>query len=134
MNTELLLEGRARLLCPWCMHYGAHDAEYSFDDELYCGICAQQMPRGQAQWVEAYTRMDPAWYEHVERELNRIVGSRSGLPPAMRESIGRAVDAYREKRTGASPLPITEAEYADWYKFACTYFAPGGEFTDNDPR
>ena len=115
------------MLCPWCMHYGPEDAEYVFDDELYCGICAQQMPRGEAQWWEAYTRMEPAWYEHVERELNRIISSRSGLPPEMREAIGGAVDAYRDKRVGVSPLPMTEDEYANWYKFACTYFAPSTE-------
>jgi len=109
------------------MHYGDDDAEYIFDAEMYCGICAQQLPRYEQDWREAYTKMDPAWYEYVERELNRIVSSRSGLPPDMREAIGRAVDAYRAKRTGASPLPIEEREYADWYKFACTYFAPGGD-------
>ncbi len=108
------------------MHYGAEDEEYAFDDELYCGICAQQMPRSQARWREAYEAMEPAWYEHVERELNHIISSRSGLPPEMREAIGKAVDAYRDKRVGVSPLPMTEAEYANWYKFACTYFAPSG--------
>src|SRR5688572_15093553 len=114
------------MLCPWCMHYGAEDAEYAFDSELYCGICAQQMPRGQDGWAAAYRDMDPSWYEHVERELNHIISSRSGLPPEMREAIGRAIDAYRDKRVGTTPLPITEDEYANWYKFACTYFAPSG--------
>jgi hypothetical protein len=111
------------------MHYGDEDAEYVFDDELYCGICAQQLPRGEEEWAEAYARMEPAWYEYVERELNRIISSRSGLPPEMREAIGAAVDAYRDKRVGADPLPIDEREYANWFKFACTYFAPGGDQT-----
>jgi hypothetical protein len=106
------------------MHYGREDEEYVFDDELYCGICAQQMPRGEAQWSEAYAQMDPAWYEHVERELNHIISSRSGLSPAMREGISAAVDAYRDKRLGKAPLSMSEAEYANWFKFACTYFAP----------
>jgi hypothetical protein len=114
------------MLCPWCMHYGAEDAEYTFDSELYCGICAQQLPRSQDDWAIAYREMDPSWYEHVERELNHIISSRSGLPPEMREAIGRAIDAYRDKRVGTTPLPITEEEYANWYKFACTYFAPSG--------
>ena len=112
------------MLCPWCMHYGPDDREYVFDGELYCGICAQQMPRGEAQWTEAYGAMEPAWYEHVERELNHIISSRSGLSPEVREAIGRAIDAYRDKRLAVDPLPMSEREYADWYKFACTYFAP----------
>jgi hypothetical protein len=107
------------------MHYGPEDAEYAFDGELFCGICAQQMPRGQAAWDQAYQQMDSAWYEHVERELNKIISSRSGLPPEMREAIGNAIDAYRDKRVGKTPLPMSEDEYANWYKFACTYFAPG---------
>jgi hypothetical protein len=114
------------MLCPWCMHYGAEDAEYVFDSDFYCGICAQQMPRGQTEWTRAYGQMAPEWYEQVERELNRIISSRSGLPPEMREAIGAAIDAFREKRIGATPLPMTEEEYANWYKFACTYFAPNG--------
>ncbi len=85
------------------------------------------MPRGDAEWRTAYEAMEPAWYEHVERELNRIVGSKSGLAPHVREAIGQAVDAYRDKRVGAA-LTMSEAEYANWYKFACTYFAP---YTDD---
>lgn len=112
------------MLCPWCMHYGPEDAEYAFDHDLYCGICAQQMPRGEAAWGEAYVAMEPDWYEHIERELNHIISSRSGLPPEMREAIGAAIDAYRDKRTGVTPLPMAEMEYTNWYKFACTYFAP----------
>lgn len=108
------------------MHYGPEDDEYVFDDELYCGICAQPMPRGEDEWRRAYAQMDPGWYEHIERELNRIISSRSGLSPAMRSAIGAAIDAYRDKRLGAEPLPMTEAEYANWFKFACTYFAPHG--------
>ena len=114
------------MLCPWCMHYGPEDDEYIFDDELYCGICAQRMPRGPAAWDAAYQAMDPAWYEHIERELNRIISSRSGLPPEMREAIGAAVDAFRDRRIGVDPLPLNDAEYANWFKFACTYFAPSG--------
>lgn len=112
------------MLCPWCMHYGPEDDEYVFDRDLYCGICAQQMPPGESAWAEAYAAMEPGWDEHVERELNRIISSRSGLPPEMRVAIGQAIDAYRDKRTGVKPLPLSQAEYANWYKFACTYFAP----------
>lgn len=111
------------------MHYGADDREYFFDDEMYCGICAQRMPRSQGEWQQAYQAMEPGWDEHVERELNRIVGSRSGLSPEVRTAIGAAIDAYRLKRTGA-PLSISEEEFANWYKFACTYFAPGGAFAE----
>jgi hypothetical protein len=42
----------------------------------------------------------------------------------MREGISTAVDAYRDKRLGKAPLSMSEAEYANWFKFACTYFAP----------
>lgn len=111
------------------MHYGADDREYVFDDEMYCGICAQRMPRAQAEWQAAYAAMEPGWDEHVERELNRIVGSRSGLSPEVRDAIGEAIDAFRLRRTGARP-PMSEAELANWYKFACTYFAPGGAFAE----
>jgi hypothetical protein len=114
------------MLCPWCMHYGPEDEEYVFDAELYCGICAQPMPRTQRDWNDAYAAMEPDWYEHVERELNRVVSSRSGLAPEVREAIGRAIDAYAAKRLGRGPLPMSEDEYAAWYKFACTYFAPSG--------
>jgi hypothetical protein len=108
------------------MHYGPEDEEYSFDDELYCGICAQQMPRSQAQWDAAYRAMEPSWYEHIERELNHIISSRSGLAPPVREAIGTAIDAYRDRRLGVTPLPVGEDEYTNWLKFACTYFAPSG--------
>jgi hypothetical protein len=109
------------------MHYGPEDEEYVFDGELYCGICAQQMPSAPAAWEEAYRQMDPAWYEHIERQLNKIISSRSGLPPAAREQIGSAIDAYRDRRLGKTPLPLTEAEYRHWFQYACTYFAPGGQ-------
>lgn len=112
------------MLCPWCLHYGAHDDEYIFDDDLVCGICAQQVPRTPRGWQEAFAVSDPAWIEEIERELNAIISSRSGLPPEMREAIGAAVDAFRDRRVERTPLPMTEAEYADWFRFACTYFAP----------
>jgi type IV pilus biogenesis protein CpaD/CtpE len=106
------------------MHYGPEDSEYVFDAELFCGICAQRLPRGGDEWLTAYRAMEPGWLEHVERELNHIISSRSGLSPEVREAIGGAIDAYRDRRMGVEPLPMTESEYADWYKFACTYFAP----------
>jgi hypothetical protein len=71
--------------------------------------------------------MDPAWYEHIERQLNKIISSRSGLSPAAREQIGSAIDAYRDRRLGKTPLPLTEAAYQYWFQYACTYFAPGGQ-------
>jgi hypothetical protein len=112
------------MLCPWCMHYGAEDDEYVFDDELYCGICAQQVPRDPETWRAAHQAMEPGWYVHIERELNRIISSRSGLTTATREGIGRAIDAYRDRRLGVTPLPFTDEDYRYWFEYACTYFAP----------
>lgn len=109
------------------MHYGPEDDEYVFDAELYCGICAQQMPASPTGWDEAYRQMDSAWYEHIERELNKVISSRSGLSPAAREQIGAAIDAYRDRRLGRTPLPLSEEEYQHWFQYACTYYAPGGQ-------
>lgn len=109
------------------MHCGAEDAEYYFDRELYCGICAQQMPRDEASWLAAFRAIDPAWIVYIEQELNRIGGSKSGLRPAQREALARAVDAFAARRqAGGAGGTLSDEEYAAWFKYACTYFAPPG--------
>ncbi len=109
------------------MHCGASDAEYYFDAERYCGICAQRFPRGDEEWQRAFRAMDPAWLIYVEEELNRIGGSKSGLDPPTRERLAAAVDAFTALRlAGAARAgPLSEAEYAAWLRFACSYYAPG---------
>jgi hypothetical protein len=107
------------------MHCGAEDEEYYFDAELYCGICAQQMPRSDAEWLRAWRAADPAWLVYIEQELNRIGGSKSGLRPEQRQELARAVDAFAARRqAGGTGGPLTEEEYAAWFKYACTYFQP----------
>ena len=113
------------MLCPWCMHCGAEDEEYYFDRELYCGICAQQMPSTDADWLNAFRAMEPDWYVFVEQELNRIGAGRSGLATATRQQLAAAVDAFAALRlSGGQHRPLPDDEYARWVKFACTYFAP----------
>ena len=112
------------MLCPWCMHCGASDDEYYFDRELYCGICAQQMPRRDEDWLRAFREMDRAWLPFVEQELNRIGGSKSGLDPTTRERVAAAVDAFAALRLSGEEHvgPLSDEEYAHWLKYACTYF------------
>ena len=111
------------MLCPWCMHYGAHDEEYRFDRERYCGICAQRFPRTEELWLRAWDACDPAWYEFIEQELNKIGASKSGLDPHTRERLAQAVDAFAALRlSGAGTL--TREEYMAWFRFACGYYAP----------
>lgn len=114
------------MLCPWCMHCGAEDDEYTFDSELYCGICAQRMPHTDEEWLRAFRAIEPDWILYIEQELNRIGSSKSGLRPQQREALARAIDAFaalRRSGTARSGL-LSEAEYASWFKYACTYFAP----------
>ena len=126
MYNRVDLRWEADVLCPWCMHCGAEDDEYYFDNELYCGICAQQMPRGDEDWLRAFRAIDPSWIIFIEQELNRIGASKSGLRPAQREAIAGAVDAFAVlRRSGEkSGGPLSEAAYAGWFKYACSYFAP----------
>ncbi|HTE83452.1 MAG TPA: hypothetical protein VK821_01850 [Dehalococcoidia bacterium] len=114
------------MLCPWCLHYGAEDEEYLFDAELYCGLCAQQMPRDQAQWTAAFRAMDPEMLSRVEEELNRIAVSKSGLQRDLLDSMGDGLQALAELRASGIDRKMTrpEPEYVRWVEFACTYYAP----------
>jgi hypothetical protein len=114
------------MLCPWCMHCGAEDEEYVFDDEWYCGICAQQMPRTDADWLRAQRALDRAAFAYIEQELNRIGASKSGLRPGQREALARAVDAVAAHRLAGESRdgPLSDEELATWLKYACTYYAP----------
>jgi hypothetical protein len=118
--------GVVGMLCPWCMHYGAEDAEYTFDRELYCLICAQPMPRSDADWLRAFRAMDRAWYVYIEQELNRIGASKSGLDPPTRRRLAEAVDHWARLRLsgGAERGSLSDEEYAAWLRFACIYYAP----------
>jgi hypothetical protein len=108
------------------MHYGAEDEEYLFDSELYCGLCAQQMPRDQAAWSVAFRQMSPDMVSYVEEELNKIAVSKSGLQPELLAQMGEAIAALGELRELGGPGygPRTEAEYMRWVDFACTYYMP----------
>lgn len=114
------------MICPWCMHYGAEDDEYLFDEELYCGICAQQLPQTEAAWTEAFRHMGPTMLSFVEEELNHIALSKSGLQSSLLEEMGEglaAIAALRESGDDPAFL-LPEDEYVRWVRFACTYFAP----------
>ena len=114
------------MLCPWCMHYGAEDAEYLFDDELYCGICAQQMPEADPAWVEAFHAMTPEMLSSVEQELNRIAASKSGIRGELLSAMGEGLEALAALRHSgvAREMVLPEGEYVKWVRFACTYYAP----------
>jgi hypothetical protein len=113
------------MLCPYCMHYGAEDREYVFDRELFCGICAQQFPRTEAQWVDIFRAMEPAWIVFIEQELNRIGAGKSGLDPHTRARLAEAIDAFSALRlSGGAERRLTDEEFAAWLRFACSYFAP----------
>ncbi len=108
------------MLCPTCLHWGAADSEYLFDSELHCNICAQRVPYARDDWEQLYDQLPPERYEIVEQELSRIITSRSGLAPELREEIIRAIWDFRAARV--------EGRYLErgvgWFRFACTYFAP----------
>jgi hypothetical protein len=114
------------MICPWCFHYGVEDDEYLFDDEMYCGICAQQMPETQETWQAAFRGMDSTMISYVEQELNRIAVSKSGLRAELLEEMGRGIDALAIRRGSGQQTSTAaeEAEYVRWVQFACTYFAP----------
>lgn len=113
------------MLCPWCMHYGAEDDEYVFDSELYCGICARQMPASEAAWTQAFQDMNAEMRVSVEEELNRIAVSRSGIRPELRAGIGEGLAALAALRSSDNDeLPFPEAVYVRWVRFACTYYVP----------
>ena len=110
------------------MHYGADDREYHFDRELYCGICAQRFPRTEAVWHDAVRAMEPEWFGHIERELNRIGASKSGLDPHTRDRLADAIDAFAQLRQSGDldGGPLTRDEFVAWARFACGYYAPAG--------
>lgn len=112
------------MICPWCFHCGADDDDYVFDSELYCGICAQQHPRTQVRWEQAYDELDPANIVFVEQSLNRIGASKSGLDAAVRAGLTRAVDAFAALRVDGPPGTTPRDEYVYWLAYACSYFAP----------
>ena len=114
------------MLCPWCMHYGAEDDEYVFDDEMYCGICAQQMPEAEPAWAEAFRAMTPEMLSAIEQELNRIAASKSGIRSELLSAMGEGIEVLAALRHSgvARRMPLPEAEYVKWVRFACTYYAP----------
>lgn len=118
------------MICPWCLHYGSDDEEYLFDEELYCGLCAQRMPPDQAAWTAAFRAMDAEMLSYVEEELNRIAVSKSGLRPETLRSMGAALEALAALRQSLHEpdserrLTLPEEEYVRWVEFACTYYAP----------
>ena len=114
------------MLCPWCMHCGAEDDEYLFDEELYCGICAQRMPQTDAEWTAAFRAMDAEMLTYVEQELNRIAVSKSGIRPSLREAMGEGIEALAALRgpSAEKKMALPEEEYVKWVRFACSYYAP----------
>lgn len=114
------------MLCPWCLHYGVEDDEYLFDDELYCGICAQQFPESDDAWTAAFRAMDVEMLPYMEQELNRIAGSKSGIRPELRQAMGDGIAALAELRESGMQQPFArpERDYVRWVRFACSYFAP----------
>jgi hypothetical protein len=116
------------MICPWCFHCGAEDDEYYFDRELYCGICAQQFPRSDDDWAAAFHGAGVESFVYVEQSLNRIGASKSGLDPAMRTGITRAVDAFAALRLAQEGAPDTlpDHEWIRWFKYACSYFRVPG--------
>jgi hypothetical protein len=114
------------VICPWCLHYGSEDEEYMFDEELYCGICAQQIPQTPGAWTEAFRAMDAEMISYIEQELNKIAVSRSGLRPDLLKTMGEAIDGLAALRESGNErrLVLPEEEYARWVEFACTYYEP----------
>ncbi len=114
------------MICPWCMHCGAYDEDYFFDDERYCGICAHQMPRGREGWLAAFEALTPEMIAVVEAELNKIASSKSGLQPEVVAGIGEAVDDFARLRlSDKTDYSGKDPEYfARLLDFATTYYPP----------
>ena len=120
-----MMSGGASVICPWCMHCGAYDEDYMFDDERYCGICARQMPRGREGWLAAFATLDEDKIVVVEQELNKIGSSKSGLKPEVVEGLGEAIDAFTKIRLDGGPEQADDPEFfARWLDFACSYYPP----------
>ena len=121
----MMVRGVNAVICPWCMHCGPYDEDYLFDAERFCGICAQQMPRGRDGWLNAFAALTPAMIAVVEQELNKIGASKSGLKPEVVEGLGEAIDAFAALRLDGGPAATSDPEYfARWLDFACTYYPP----------
>lgn len=115
------------MICPWCMHCGPFDEDYVFDDERYCGICANQMPRGREGWLSAFEGLTSEMIVVVETELNKIGSSKSGLQPEIVAGMAEAIDRFAQLRLGAGERDRSgePPEYfARWLDFACTYYPP----------
>lgn len=114
------------VLCPWCLHCGAEDDDYLFDEDLYCGICGQQMPQAEVDWTRAFRAMDADMISYIEQEMNRIAGSKSGMRPGLVEAMGEGLDALAALRESAAErrMELPQEEYVKWVRFACTYYAP----------
>ncbi len=114
------------MICPWCMHCGPYDEDYVFDAELYCGICAQQMPRGRDGWLAVFEALTPDMIRTAEFELNKIGWSKSGLQPEIVAGMGEAIDDFSRLRLSEKQdLSGQAPEYfARWLDFACTYYPP----------
>ena len=115
------------MICPWCMHCGAYDEDYVFDEERYCGICANQMPHGRDGWLQVLRALTPDMILVAETELNKIGASKSGLQPEIVAGMAEAIDRFARLRlTDGQDLSGESEEYfARWLDFACTYYPPG---------
>jgi hypothetical protein len=109
------------------MHCGAYDEDYVFDNERFCGICANQMPRGREGWLQALRALTPEMVLVVETELNKIGASKSGLQPEIVAGMAEAIDNFSRLRLSMKQDPSGENEeyFARWLDFACTYYPPG---------
>jgi hypothetical protein len=108
------------------MYYGADDEEYLFDQELYCGVCAHQMPTNEAGWTAAFRAMSAEAISFVEEELNRIAVSKSGLRPETLAAMGEGLEALAALRESGEErrMLVPEGEYVRWVQFACSYYTP----------
>ncbi len=114
------------MICPWCMHCGSYDEDYFFDEERYCGICANQMPEGRDGWLAALHGLTPAMIAVVESELNKIGASKSGLQPEVVAGMADAIDQFTRLRLseGQDYSGQSAEQFARWLDFACTYYPP----------
>ncbi len=114
------------MICPWCMHCGPFDEDYVFDEERYCGICANQMPGGRDGWLSALEGLTSAMIAFVETELNKVGSSKSGLEPHIVAGMAEAIDNFARLRlsSGDDLSGETPEYFARWLDFACTYYPP----------